>query len=96
MCSVDSPVPTAHFLTMKSLLEIEEAIAELPSDARRQLVHDLPALCPDAFPADGWDTLLGESTSRPSLTSLIDQLDATYAQSPESFLALNDKSLSRK
>lgn len=81
---------------MKSLLEIEAAIAELPADARRQLVHDLPALCPDAFPADGWDTLLLDGTPRPALTSLIDQLDIEYRQKPEGFVALNARSLSKK
>jgi len=74
-CPVDLPTPPGHFSAVKSLLEIEEAIAELPADARRQLVHDLLALCPDAFPADGWDTLLLDGAPRPALTSLIDQLD---------------------
>ena len=78
---------------MKSLLEIEEAIAELPADARRQLVQDLPALCPDAFPADAWDPVLRDSTPRPALTSLLDQLDAQFPQKPESFIPLNVKSL---
>lgn len=81
---------------MKSLLEIEEAIAGLPSDARRQLVQDMPALCPDAFPADGWDDILRDSTPRPALTSLLDKLDAEYPQKPASYLSLNDKSLGNK
>jgi hypothetical protein len=81
---------------VKSLQEIEEAIAGLPAKARRQLVHDIPALCPDAFPADGWDAILHDATPRPALTSLLDKLDAEYQQKPESFLALNDKSLRSK
>lgn len=59
---------------MKSLLEIEEAITKLPAKARRQLVQDIPALCPDEFPADGWDALLHDD-ARPALTSLLDKLD---------------------
>src|SRR5882724_584425 len=47
-----------HFSIVKSLLEIEEAISRLPVEARQQLVRDLPALCPDAFPADGWEAIL--------------------------------------
>ena len=84
------------FFSMKSLQEIEEAIAGLPAKARRQLVHDIPALCPDAFPADGWDAILHDATPRPALTSLLDKLDTEYQQKPESFLALNDKSLRSK
>ena len=81
---------------MKSLLEIEEAIAKLPSKARRQLVQDIPALCPDAFPADGWDAILHDPAPRPALTSLLDKLDVEYQQKSENFLTLNDKSLRGK
>jgi hypothetical protein len=81
---------------VKSLLEIEEAIARLPSDARRQLVQDMPALCPDAFPADGWDTILRDPTPRPGLASQLDKLDVEYQQKPDSFLTLNEDSLRGK
>jgi len=81
---------------VKSLREIEEAIAKLPSKARRQLVQDIPALCPDAFPADGWDAILNDAAPRPALTSLLDKLDVEYEQKPESYLTLNDKSLRQK
>jgi hypothetical protein len=76
---------------MKSLLEIEEAIAKLPTKARRQLVLDIPALCPGEFPADGWDAILNDAAPRPALSSLLDTLDAEHLQSPENFLVLNDK-----
>lgn len=81
---------------MKSLEEIEEAIAKLPAKARRQLVKDIPALCPDAFPADGWDAILRDGSPRPAVTSMLDKLDAEYRENPENFLELNDKSLRRK
>jgi len=81
---------------MKSLLEIEEAIAKLPEKARRQLVQDIPALCPGEFPADGWDTILNDPAPRPTLSALLDKLDAEHLQSPENFLVLNDKSLRSK
>ena len=81
---------------MKTLLEIEEAIAKLPPKARRQLVQDIPTLCPDAFPADGWDAILRDPAPRPALTSLLDKLDAEYPQKPENFLTLNEKSLRSK
>jgi hypothetical protein len=73
-------VKLAHFSTMKSLLEIEEAIAKLPLKARRQLVQDIPALCPGEFPADGWDAILNDPAPRSALTSLLDKLDAEYPQ----------------
>jgi hypothetical protein len=46
---------------VKSLLEIEEAIAKLSAKARRQLLRDIPALCPDEFPADGWGAILNDA-----------------------------------
>ena len=81
---------------MKSLQEIEEAIVKLPAKARRQLVQDIPGLCPGEFPADGWDAILRDATPRPALTSLLDKLDAEHQQTPESFLTLNDKTLRNK
>jgi hypothetical protein len=81
---------------VKSLLEIEEAIARLPADVRRQLVQDMPALCPDAFPADGWDAILRDPTPRPALASQLDKLDADHQQKPDSFLTLNEDSLRGK
>jgi hypothetical protein len=93
---IDRLAKLAHFSLVNSLLEIEEAIAKLPSESRRQLVQDIPALCPDAFPADGWDAILNDDVPRPALTSLLNKLDAEYAQKPESYLTLNDKSLRSK
>ena len=87
---------SAHFYFVKSLQEIEEAIAKLPPKARRQLVKDIPALCPGEFSADGWDAILRDPAPRPVLTSLLDKLDAEHSQSPENFLMLNDKSLRSK
>jgi hypothetical protein len=81
---------------MKSLQEIEDAIAKLPAKARRQLVKDIPTLCPGEFPADGWDAILNNTTPRPALSALLDDLDGNYSQSPDNFLALNDKSLRSK
>jgi len=81
---------------VKSLQEIEEAIVKLPAKARRQLVQDIPALCPSEFPADGWDAILNSSAPRSTLSALLDQLDSEHAQSPEKFLTLNDKSLRSK
>lgn len=81
---------------MKSLQEIEEAIVKLPAKARRQLVQDIPALCPTEFPAEGWDAILNDAAPRPALSSLLDKLDAEHSESPENFLVLNDKSLRGK
>jgi hypothetical protein len=86
----------AHFLVVTSLHEIEEAIAKLPAKARRQLIKDIPALCPAEFPAEGWDAILNDATPRPALSSLLDKLDAEHSQSPENYLVLNDKSLRSK
>jgi hypothetical protein len=81
---------------VKSLQEIEEAIAKLPAKARRQLVEDIPALCPGEFPADGWGAILNDPSPRPALSALLDKLDMEHSQSPENFLMLNDKSLRDK
>jgi hypothetical protein len=79
---IDSINWVAHFDTVKSLAEIEEAIAKLPAKARRQLIKDIPALCPGEFPADGWDVILSDAAPRQSLSSYLDKLDARHP-SPE-------------
>jgi hypothetical protein len=81
---------------VKSLSEIEAAIAQLPSKAQRQLIKDIPTLCPRVFPADGWDAILAEATPRPALSSLLDRLDAEYQQRSEKFLAVNESSLRKR
>jgi hypothetical protein len=81
---------------VKSLQEIEEAIAKLPAKARRQLVKDIPTLCPGEFPADGWDAILNDDSPRPALSSFLDELDAEHSHTPENFLVMNDKSLRGK
>jgi hypothetical protein len=86
----------AHCPFVKSLHEIEEAITKLPAKARRQLVQDIPALCPGEFPEDGWDAILNDAAPRPILSSLLDKLDAEHSPSPENSLVLNDKSLRGK
>jgi hypothetical protein len=93
---IDTIEESSHFDFVKSLLEIEEAIAKLPPKARRQLVKDIPALCPNEFPADGWDAILNDDSPRPAFSSLLDNLDAEHSQSSEKFLVMNDKSLRAK
>ena len=78
---------------MKSLTEIEEAIARLPVEAQRQLLKDIPALCPTVFPRSGWDEILQDKGPRPELSSLLDRLDAEYAEAPERFVAVNEDTL---
>ena len=78
---------------MKSLSEIEAAISRLPIEEQRQLVKDIPSLCPDAFATDGWATILEDSAQRPALSALVDSLDTEYRQAPEKFPLLNEDSL---
>ena len=78
---------------MKSLGEIEEAIAKLSKESQQQLLRDMPALCPEVFPVDGWDAILADPTPRPALTSLLDQLEADYRQHPAKFMAVNENTL---
>jgi hypothetical protein len=86
--------PGSIVYVMKSLVEIEKAIAQLPQESQRQLVRDMPVLCPDAFPRDGWDAILGDSSPRPALSQLLDELDAEYQSNPGQFPALSEDSLS--
>ena len=46
-------------MSLRRLMESQiAAIApKLPARACRQLVQDIPALCPGEFPADGWDAI---------------------------------------
>ena len=81
---------------MRTLVEIEEAISRLPAEVQRQLIKDIPTLCPSAFPATGWDAILQDNTPRPGLSALLDSLDAEYAKSPENFATVNEESLREK
>lgn len=81
---------------MRTLSEIEEAIARLPADVQAQLIKDIPALCPDAFPADGWKKILADATPRRGLSQLLDQVDSEYRHAPERFPVLNEDSLGDK
>jgi hypothetical protein len=81
---------------MKSLLEIEEAIAKLPAKARCQLVQDIPALCPGEFPEDGWDAILNDPAPRPRLSSLLDKLDTEIKQLGSARCHLGIASLQRR
>ncbi len=81
---------------MRTLLEIEKAIARLPSDDQLQLIKDIPALCPEVFPRDGWYSILQDATPRPAFSQFLDRVDAEYSHAPESFPVLNEDSLSEK
>ena len=81
---------------MLTLLEIEKAIARSPSDDQLQLIKDIPALCPDAFPRDGSDAILQDATPRPAFSQFLDRVDAAYSHAPESFPVLNEDRLSEK
>lgn len=81
---------------MRTLLEIEEAISRLPAAAQAQLIQDIPALCPDAFPRDGWTAVLADLAPRAGFSELLDQVDAEYRQAPERFPVLNEDSLREK
>lgn len=81
---------------MRTLSEIEEAIARLPSEAQAQLIKDIPALCPDVFPADGWEKILDDSSPRLGFSKFLDQVDSEYRHAPESFPVLNEDSLGDK
>ncbi len=91
--AVDSLPTSAQFHGVKSLTEIEEAIARLPADAQRQLLKDIPALCPTVFPRSGWEQILQDKNQRPELSTLLDRLDAEYTEAPERFLAVNEDTL---
>ena len=78
---------------MTSLREIEEAISRLPTESKRELLRDLPELCADVFPPDGWDAILADERPRPALGKLVDELDASYRAKPEKFPVLNEDSL---
>jgi hypothetical protein len=78
---------------MKSLWEIEEAIAKLPKESQQQLLRDIPALCPQAFPEDGWDAIITDPAPRPALTLLLNRLDSEHQKAPGKFLAVNEDNL---
>jgi hypothetical protein len=78
---------------MQTLQDIEVAIARLPAEEQRRLIADIPALCPQVFPTDGWNAILHDEAPRPALTSLLDRLDADYGRAPERFAVVDEASL---
>lgn len=65
--------------------------AKLMVESHRQLVQDIPTLCLNESPVDGWDAILRDEAPRPALMSLLDQLDAGHSQNLENYQELNDK-----
>lgn len=78
---------------VKSLGEIEAAIGKLSVKQQKQLVKDLPALCPSAFPADPWDAIIRDPRPRPALSALGDKLDEELRKNPGRFPPLTKEFL---
>jgi hypothetical protein len=58
--------------------EIEKAIRALPPKDKEKLIHNLPSLFPELKGDASWHKILSDPTSRPSLTALLNEVDAEY------------------
>lgn len=78
------------------LQEVENAIRTLSPRDREKLIYDLPSLIPELDGDTLWNRILQNSTSRPPLTSLLNEADAEYRKRPESFPKLKESDFNAK
>jgi hypothetical protein len=80
---------------MSSLQEIELAISGLSPEDQARLVRDLPALLPEWEGDLAWRRILGDPTPSPTLSRLVDALDAEFRCNPEAFPEITDADFDR-
>jgi hypothetical protein len=83
MCYFSSEMSTVH--------EIEVAIQMLSPVERAKLIKDLPALLPELDGDMAWNRIAADTLTRPSLTALLDQVEADFKKNPDTFPEIKDK-----
>jgi len=75
---------------MSSVAEIEAAIKALPPSERERLAEDLPSILPELRGDLIWQHLTNDEPPRPALSSLGDQIEASFKTTPELFPEIKD------
>lgn len=85
-----------YFWTVSTAIEIEAAIRALSPTERKKLVRDLPALLAELDGDSAWEQIIADARPRPGLSNRLDQIEAEYARSPESFAEICDTDFDSK
>lgn len=75
---------------MSTVQEIESAIRNLSPADREQLLRDLPAIFPELDGDAAWDKIINDPRPRPSLSALLDQVDAKMRENRNAFAEIKD------
>jgi hypothetical protein len=67
---------------MNSLDEVKRAIFALSPNERAELIKELPTLLPELEGDLAWNRILQDPAPSPSLSALVDAVDAEYHRNP--------------
>src|SRR5438094_1810631 len=69
---------------------IEEAIKALPPSERERLAENLPSILPELRGDLVWQRIIQDERSRPALSALGDEIEASFKTRPEQFSEISD------
>jgi hypothetical protein len=75
---------------MSTVAEIEAAIKALPPSERERLAEELPSILPELRGDLIWQHIINDERPRASLSSLGDQMEASFKTAPELFPEIKD------
>ena len=80
---------------MSTVAEIEAAILTLSPAQREQLAEDLSAILPELSGDTQWQRIINDSSPRPALSTLGDEIEAQLKANPAAFSELRDADFAR-
>ncbi len=81
---------------MSTVAEIEAAIKALPPSEREPLAEDLPSILPELRGALVWQRIINDERPRQALSSLGDQIEASFETRPEQFPEIKDSDFEKR
>ena len=75
---------------MSTVAEIEAAIKALPPAERERLANNLPSILPELNGDAKWRRIINDSSPRPALTALGDEIEAQFKKNPAAFAEMHD------
>ncbi|HEY3762890.1 MAG TPA: hypothetical protein VGN23_14185 [Verrucomicrobiae bacterium] len=81
---------------MSTVAEIEAAIKTLPPAERERLVEHLPAILPELNGDSQWQRIVNDSSQRPSLSTLGDEIEAQFKANPDHFPEIKDSDFNKR
>lgn len=81
---------------MSTVAEIEAAIKALPPSERERLAEDLPSILPELRADLIWQRIINDERPRPALSSLGDEIEASFETTPEGFPEIKDSDFEKR